>query len=298
MQKLIPFLIISFLLLGSYAAMFQVDSLNEQESFNICGANVSLADPPMCPFWDSFANVSYLVLGGVDSKFLSSPSAPATIGLLVSFAILAVIVFLNVVIAIINLSWNEVTREGHKVFWSERARYLELSLDSLKDDKEMSRIDKAWRRLIECPDSWNVFTPLILVINRLAVIVWLVYGLFTFGILWPTCVQKFLQNKGGCLYRAIRRFYRSVFVDQADDSLDDPLEKLWEKLIENFYLPNRDEESFGGQILYLLNFLAAILLLCSWLLLGFLFGLLWPRQVRKKIFCPPIKDETKKREDP
>lgn len=298
MQKLIPFLIISFLLLGSYAAMFQVDSLNEQESFNICGTNVSLVDPPMCPFWDSFANVSYLVLGGVDGKFLSSPTAPATIGLLVSFAILAVIVFLNVVIVIINLSWNEVTREGYKVFWCERARYLELSLDSLEDDKEMSRIDKAWDRLIECPHSWTIFTPLILLINLLAVIVWLVYGAFTFGILWPTCVQKFLQKKGGCMYRTARRFYRSVFVDQADESLDDPLENLWDKLIEYWYSPNRDEESFAGQLLFLLTFFVALFLLCSWILLGFLFGLLWPRQVRKKIFCPPIKDEAKNRKDP
>ena len=42
--------------------MFQADSLNEQESFNICGANVSLADLPMCPFWDSLSYVSYLML--------------------------------------------------------------------------------------------------------------------------------------------------------------------------------------------------------------------------------------------
>lgn len=81
MKMPIPFITIGCFLIGSYAAMYQVGSLNDQEVFNICATNVSLDDPHICPFWNSFANVSCLVLGGIDTNFLTAPTTVATKGL-------------------------------------------------------------------------------------------------------------------------------------------------------------------------------------------------------------------------
>ncbi len=157
--------------------MYQVDSLNGQEVFNICGVNVSLDDPPMCPFWDSFGNFSYLVVGGIDSNILTSPTAPAALGLSISFAFIAVILLLNVIITVINQSWNDVISDGLRVFWSERARYLEVSLGH-----NMNDMWKKIRTRKKLESSWDVTGAIVLITSVLAGIIWFLYGLITFGV--------------------------------------------------------------------------------------------------------------------
>jgi hypothetical protein len=305
--------------------MYQVESLNNQEVFKICGSNVSLQDPPICPFWESFGNVSYLVLGGIDTNFLTAPTTVATKVLSISFAIVAVLLLLNVIIAVINQSWNDVTAEGLKVFWGERARYLELAIGPWNE--------KVFKDLISCSNIsyyrpgnmvktiQAIWSFLLVIFNYLVVVIWILYGVSTFGILWPTPVQECFLGKGlddkerhdsdeerprtwscvlcaifrncRCAYCTIVRnfqcVYRTIFVDQADDSKDDPLRYWWDYLVTDFYAPNSESNSLGEQIMPLLKFIFIGLVLFIWVLSGFFtFGLFWPRQVREFLFLPSV----------
>ncbi len=120
------------------------------------------------------------------------------------------------------------------------------------------------------------------------------YGLFTFGILWPTPVQDSFHRlyfflgpdvgsqpkPGGKMTKTDRlgwHKYRFFFVDQADDAKDNSLKNTWCYLITHHYAPNVESHTLGDQLCALAT-----------------FGQLWPHQVREFIFFPEAYGEAKK----
>lgn len=137
--------------------------------------------------------------------FVDAPEETATM-LDATFGIVTTIVLLNVVIAVISISWDKSTEEEKalRVFWEYRLTFIQdvtLSRKAFKSAKKMKklmrlntfsdRFDKARSDRIERfhdPSQKNGIGLYFFFVTQYAV--YFVLGLFTFGYFWPFKIRK------------------------------------------------------------------------------------------------------------
>ena len=117
-QDLIPFLIVSLVLLIGFGEMYNVDSL----ASGTCRNPTNDGDLSFCTFGDSLFSTYALFVGGIEMAELASTTAMKVIS--ITFGFFVAVILLNVVIAIVSNSWDSVTEEGKEVFWNYRLQFL------------------------------------------------------------------------------------------------------------------------------------------------------------------------------
>lgn len=117
-MDLIPFLIVSLLILVAFGEMYNVDSIAQglclqesNEALNFCTSESSL-----------FSMYAFFV-GGIELGDLSSTTTMKVIS--IAFGFFVAVVLLNVVIAIVSKSWDTVTEEGKEIYWRYRLQFFE-----------------------------------------------------------------------------------------------------------------------------------------------------------------------------
>ncbi len=111
---LIPFIVISTLILMAFGEMFFVDMLGEKGG---CNGDVDVDFDPatdFCSFVDSLFVTYGLFVGGIELDVYAN-AAPRIRVIAVIFGFLVAIILLNVVIAIVGKSWDEVVQRGEEV---------------------------------------------------------------------------------------------------------------------------------------------------------------------------------------
>jgi len=136
---------------------------------------------------------------------LSTEETPVNKALSILFAALAAILLMNVLIAIMNQKWQEVSRRGEEEYWSKRMMYLErikriqsvsgfLSYDT--KDIDSSR----WTHLVKPFHQDNEYLAfgaqarhcVSAIVCVMVLLVWLLLGLISLGMFWPKQVRRFL----------------------------------------------------------------------------------------------------------
>ncbi|KAL3927928.1 MAG: hypothetical protein SGBAC_012875 [Bacillariaceae sp.] len=189
-QTLLPFMVCTSLVLLAFAFMYHVSKYDR---------NNPLPEDRLQfdTLWLSFLSVFQM--------FVDAPEETATM-LDATFGIVTTIVLLNVVIAVISISWDKSTEEEKalRVFWEYRLTFIQdvtLSRKAFKSAKKMKklmrlntfsdRFDKARSDRIERfhdPSQKNGIGLYLFFVTQYAV--YFVLGLFTFGYFWPFKIRK------------------------------------------------------------------------------------------------------------
>jgi hypothetical protein len=204
--------------------------------------------------------------------------------------IIAVIVLLNVLIAVVVDSYGNVkNKASEEVFWSSRLEFAtEVEVTSnLITQLQSGTFAKAWTSILKVyEDKRNddekangsiagskFMCYLILRLIFIPVIViWFTGGAFTFGLLWPPRLrERGLEILDSILYASWTSVAR-VFEDKRSH--------------------NEKRVPFGSKSLYyLIPRVTCALIIIIWLIIGALLcGFIWPPQVRKMFWdscCPP-----------
>eukprot|EP00979_Chaetoceros_neogracilis_P003886 scaffold672_cov214-Chaetoceros_neogracile.AAC.2 len=137
-QDLMPFLIVTFVLLMGFGEMYNIDSLasgecrNPTSDFDIRGlAKTNDGGLEFCTFGDSLFSTYALFVGGIEMADLASTTTMKMIS--IAFGFFVAVILLNVVIAIVSNSWDSVADEGKEVFWNYRL----LFFNDIKNYEEM-----------------------------------------------------------------------------------------------------------------------------------------------------------------
>jgi len=117
-QDLVPFLIVSLVLLVGFGEMYNIDSLASGECRNPTNDNGMF----FCTFGDSLFSTYALFVGGIEMADLASTTIMKVIS--IAFGFFVAVILLNVVIAIVSNSWDSVAEEGKEVFWNYRLLFL------------------------------------------------------------------------------------------------------------------------------------------------------------------------------
>ena len=114
-SDLIPFIVISSLILMAFGEIFAVTLLNERkEECNVEDHSEFNSMTDFCTFQDSLFITYGLFLEGIGLEFYSQAGSMMRIISMV-FGFLVVIILLNVVIAIVSKSWSKAVEHGEEV---------------------------------------------------------------------------------------------------------------------------------------------------------------------------------------
>jgi len=117
-QDLIPFLIVSLVLLLGFGEMYNVDSL----ASGTCRNPTDGGGLSFCSFGDSLFSTYALFVGGIEMEDFAGTTTMKVISIMFGFFV--AVILLNVVIAIVSNSWDSVVEEGKEVFWNYRLLFL------------------------------------------------------------------------------------------------------------------------------------------------------------------------------
>jgi len=117
-QDLMPFLIVSFVLLVGFGEMYNIDSL----ASGVCRNPINDGGISFCTFGDSLFSTYALFVGGIEMADLASTTIMKVIS--IAFGFFVAVILLNVVIAIVSNSWDSVAEEGKEVFWNYRLLFF------------------------------------------------------------------------------------------------------------------------------------------------------------------------------
>lgn len=228
---LIPQFAILGILIGAFGLMFYVDFITSSKSSEICS---SLDDATFffCSMENSYLKVFLMTLSTHVNEefFVEHPQSVQTTLLIISFALTAIIVFLNSVIAVVTNSYNAVVRKkGVESFWYDRftllcemefMRYYLIPFNLHDDDDEDSvkasnqgksqtreYLDRTWNDIMYTikTDQYGIYrdqnlfgvclTFCYVWLLRLFWIsmstIWFLIGFFTLGYVWPTELRNF-----------------------------------------------------------------------------------------------------------
>jgi hypothetical protein len=235
-RGLMPFLVVSLLILLLFGVIFRLGSLNS----GIC-QQFPHNTTEFCTFEDSLSTTYGLFLSGIDIEdYVNNPIMRV---LSIAFGLIVGIILLNVVIAIVSNSWNEAIKEAEELFWLSRMEFLmlfnlptgESSLDKVlqwmddllgdickpfwpgKDYEVLfdSFFDRMlsddvgsfrWEISYECGTrsergEFTVFITLkaafVLALFCILACIWIVIGLFSIGTLWPRRIRCFILGLEG-----------------------------------------------------------------------------------------------------
>lgn len=112
--KLIPFFVMSLLILGAFSFMYFVREFDRDlcSSESVCSTDNGIC---FCSFWNAFPGVFIFIIRGLDGAATSIDYI---------FGVVVAIVLLNVLIAIVNNEWNDSSESVSGVFWNYRLAYL------------------------------------------------------------------------------------------------------------------------------------------------------------------------------
>ena len=118
---LIPFLIVSSIVLLAFSQMYHIISLAK----GICD-EVPLDDESLhfCTSGRAIFSTYAMFVAGIETQDFGSQT-PMEIVSMILFGFIVVVILLNVVIAIVSKSWGKVTKKGRQVFWEYRLIYYQ-----------------------------------------------------------------------------------------------------------------------------------------------------------------------------
>lgn len=128
--SLVPFLITTFLVLGTFAQMY----FTATRGTDLCNHSDEDVDSPFCSFSESLLKVYTMLVSGMDDSVFYNGGVSSDddeshrdsdiLVVSIVFGLFVVILLLNILIAVVSDSWQHVQDEGNRVFWSTRFRFL------------------------------------------------------------------------------------------------------------------------------------------------------------------------------
>jgi hypothetical protein len=109
-HDLIPFLVVSLLLLVAFGELYMVDSITNGECVNQGMGN---GTSPFCTFQDGLFWTYALFVSGIEIQDFASTTAMRIIS--IAFGFFVTVILLNVIIAIVSNSWDSVNEQGKEV---------------------------------------------------------------------------------------------------------------------------------------------------------------------------------------
>ncbi len=120
-SDLIPFIVVSALILMAFGEMFSLDMLGEQGECKVEG-NTTYDATDFCSFGDSLFITYGLFVGGIELDAYANAETRMR-AIAVVFGFLVAIILLNVLIVIVGNSWNEVVQNGKEVVSTSNIMY-------------------------------------------------------------------------------------------------------------------------------------------------------------------------------
>jgi hypothetical protein len=115
---MIPFGIITFLMLGAFAEMY----FKSAHGTSVCVLDVDASD--FCAYNEAFLKVYAMFVGGIDGSLLTTDADSNLFWISIFYAFLFSIVMLNVLVAVIFDAWGKVSPYGRLHFWKYRHQFL------------------------------------------------------------------------------------------------------------------------------------------------------------------------------
>mmetsp|Transcript_49568 Transcript_49568/g.74800 ORF Transcript_49568/g.74800 Transcript_49568/m.74800 type:complete len:262 (-) Transcript_49568:289-1074(-) len=159
-------------------------------------------DSRFCTFQDSLATVYFMLLGQIGPDETDG----STIGKVIYaiFMFIVVILLTNVLIAIVTDSYNHIkSSKAQQVFWYNKFAFIsevDAGAENLPKNKYYERFTewsrKTWSDWIDFKNDDEkmeyLLHGLILLVSYFLVLLWLIVGLVSLGLLWPPQVRMFI----------------------------------------------------------------------------------------------------------
>lgn len=126
--KLVPFYLITMLVVFSFGNMFYIATLVEKRECPINDNDIAILEGWTCNIWESYFT-TFTMLLSTDWIYFNQPSLSLSTVIAMTFATIIGILLLNILIAEIGVVWSDVTEMGRLAFWSIRLSFIvEISL--------------------------------------------------------------------------------------------------------------------------------------------------------------------------
>mmetsp|Transcript_49567 Transcript_49567/g.74798 ORF Transcript_49567/g.74798 Transcript_49567/m.74798 type:complete len:806 (-) Transcript_49567:291-2708(-) len=214
MRNLFTFLVSLMIVLLAFAGMFTLvfrgtNMCNDTQDDDLSTTENNGMDSRFCTFRDSLATVYFMLLGQIGPDEIDGSTVGKVIYAI--FMFIVVILLTNVLIAIVTDSYNHIkSSKAQQVFWYNKFAFIsevDALAEILPKNKYYERFTewsrKTWSDWIYLKNAdddmfygYNkieyLLYGLILLVSYFLVLLWLVVGLVSLGLLWPPQVRKFI----------------------------------------------------------------------------------------------------------
>jgi len=218
MRNLFTFLVSLMIVLLAFAGMFTLvfrgtNVCNDTQDDDPSTTENNGMDSRFCTFRDSLTTVYFMLLGQIGPDEIDGSTVGKVIYAI--FMFIVVILLTNVLIAIVTDSYNHIkSSKAQQVFWYNKFAFIsevDALAEILPKNKYYERFTewsrKTWSDWVNFKNAdddlfdddekieyllYGLILLLILLVSYFLVLLWLIVGLVSLGLLWPPQVRKFI----------------------------------------------------------------------------------------------------------